>query len=241
MEEQDKKIGGGLNINAPTAILLGAIIIAAAVIFSNGYKSNNGTKTAGTPANAVPQATEIIVAPITDKDHFYGNPNAKVVMIEFSDLECPFCKLFSPTVKKIVDESKGQVALVYRHFPIDSLHPKARKEAEAAECANELGGNDKFWEYVDGIFAITPSNNKLDPAELPKIATQIGLNTSKFKTCLMSGKYKDKVEAQYQDGLKVGVNGTPTTVLINTKGKKLLIVGAESEERVKAAIDTLIK
>ena len=71
-------------------------------------------------------------------------------------------------MQKIVADYKGQVAWVYRHFPIDSLHSRARKEAEATECANEFGGNTVFWQYLDKIFELTPSNDGLDPAELPK-------------------------------------------------------------------------
>lgn len=229
------------NINVPTAIIIAGILIAGAIIFTNTSKNKNyGNQDSGQPtAPGAPQ--EINVAPITDQDHFYGNPSAKVVMIEFSDLECPFCKMFHPTTKKIVDESKGQIALVFRHFPIASLHPKAYKEAEATECATEQGGNDKFWQYLDALFAITPSNNGLDPAKLPELAVQIGLNEAKFNDCLANGKYKNKVDADIQDGTKVGVNGTPSTVLINQKGQKTMIIGAQPEEKVKAAIDNLIK
>lgn len=240
MEHQTKKDDIGLNINTPTAILIGSIIIALAVIFSNSYKLKTTNSGAVNAPNPAPQAKDINIAPITSDDHFYGNPKAKVVMVEFSDLECPFCKRFHPTVKNIVDNSRGTVALVYRHFPLDSLHSKARNEAEASECAAELGGNDKFWEYIDAIFKITPANNGLDPAELPNIAKQIGLDTSRFNDCLSSGKYKNKIETNFRDGTTVGVNGTPTTVFMNTKGQKMLLVGAVPEEQIKAAIDSLM-
>src|SRR6185436_7093141 len=83
--------------------------------------------------------------PVTEKDHILGNPNAEVIMVEYSDLECPFCKEFHSTLRRVMNEygKDGKVAWVYRHFPIDSLHPKARKEAEATECAAELGGESK--------------------------------------------------------------------------------------------------
>ncbi len=80
-----------------------------------------------------------------DRDHIRGNPDAPVTLVEYSDFECPFCKRFHPTVKRIVDEYGGRVRWVYRHFPLDEIHPvKARREAAAAECAAELGGNDAF-------------------------------------------------------------------------------------------------
>jgi len=115
------------------------------------------------------------VAKVTKDDHVLGNINAPVKIIEFSDPECPFCKRFHITMEEIISNygKGGQVAWVYRHFPLDSLHPKARKEAEALECAGEQG---KFWEYTSKIYEVTPSNNRLDPNQLYKIAIDLGLN-----------------------------------------------------------------
>lgn len=115
---------------------------------------------------------DIKFRPISAADHIWGDPNAPVKIIEYSDLQCPFCQRFHPTMQQIVTEYKGQVAWVYRHFPLEQIHPHARKEAEAAECAAELGGNNAFWVFVDALFKGTPTS---DPAELAKIATQIGL------------------------------------------------------------------
>jgi protein-disulfide isomerase len=229
------------NITVPTAIIIAGVLVAGAIIFTNTSKNKNVVDGGGGQLAAANAPQEINIAPITDEDHFYGNPGAQVVMVEFSDLECPFCKMFHPTTKKIVDDSKGQVALVFRHFPIPSLHPKAHKEAEATECAAELGGNDKFWEYLDALFAVTPSNNGLDPAELPRLAVQVGLDETKFNSCLESGKYKNRVERDIQDGSKVGVNGTPSTVLMNQQGVKTLLVGAQPIESVQAAINDILK
>ena len=112
---------------------------------------------------------------ISDGDHILGNRNASVKIVEFADMECPFCKRFHVTMQQVVKDSNGQVAWVYRHFPLDQLHSKARKEAEAVECAAEMGGNEKFWAYLDRIMEVTPSNNGLDPAELLNTAAYVGL------------------------------------------------------------------
>ncbi|MEK7118005.1 MAG: thioredoxin domain-containing protein [Patescibacteria group bacterium] len=121
-------------------------------------------------------------APVTllelrPEDHVLGNTNADVLMVEYSDPECPFCKRFHETMHQVVDHygKNGNVAWVYRHYPIDQLHSKARKEAEAMECASEQGGNDAFWKYADKLFEVTPSNNGLDAAQLPVIAAMVGL------------------------------------------------------------------
>ncbi|HEY4512123.1 MAG TPA: thioredoxin domain-containing protein [Candidatus Paceibacterota bacterium] len=104
--------------------------------------------------------------PVTAKDHIKGNSSAPVKIVEYSDLECPFCKRFHATMLEVMSTygKDGKVAWVFRHFPLAQLHSKAPKEAEAAECAAELGGNDGFWKFVDKINELTPSNNKLDQA-----------------------------------------------------------------------------
>ncbi|MCI0542492.1 thioredoxin domain-containing protein [bacterium] len=110
-------------------------------------------------------AEEAEVVSVNPGEHILGNPNAEIFIIEYSDLECPFCKRFHETMKQAMEQygKDGQVAWVYRHFPLDAIHNKARKEAEATECAGELGGNDMFWKYTNKLMEITPSNNQLDP------------------------------------------------------------------------------
>ena len=111
-----------------------------------------------------PMATQM--RPISPDDHILGNVNAKIIIVEYSDLECPFCKMFHNTMHQVVEKSNGNVAWVYRHYPILQLHPKAFHEAEATECAWEQGGNSAFWKYTDKLFEITPSNNGLDETQL---------------------------------------------------------------------------
>src|SRR3989338_8665222 len=114
--------------------------------------------------------------------------------------------MFHPTAKQAIAEYEDEVMWVYRHFPLDQIHPKADKEAEATECANELGGNDGFFKLVDKIFEVTPSNNGLSLDELPKLAQSVGINEADFKNCLDSGKYARHVEEDYQSGIKAGVS-----------------------------------
>lgn len=181
------------------------------------------------------------IKPVTQEDHIRGNPQAPVKIVEFSDLECPYCKRFHTTMKQILTTYKDKVAWVYRHFPLDSLHPKARKEAEATECAAELGGNEKFWEYVDRIFEITPSNNGLDLDKLPQIAEEIGLDRVKFESCLNSGKYASKIAQHLADAVNSGAKGTPFNIVIALNGKKFKIQGAQSYNVVKSIIDLALQ
>lgn len=188
------------------------------------------------------EAGQINIKPVSTDDHIRGDVDtAQVIVVEFSDTECPFCKRFHPTMQQVVDDYDGKVAWVYRHFPLDSLHPKARKEAEATECAAELGGNEGFWAYIDRLFEVTPANNGLDPAQLPQIAQAVGLDVNEFQTCLDSGKYKDKIEAQYQDAVTSGGRGTPYSVVITRDGQKIPMSGALPIAQVKALLNPLVK
>ncbi len=223
-------------LSVPIAIVIAGIIIAGALYYSN-------TKTLSQVAPVINNESASFMRPVSALDHILGNPNADVVIVEYSDTECPFCKQFHTTLRRAMTEygTSGKIAWVYRHFPIDSLHPKARKEAEATECANELGGSEKFWEYLNLIYEITPSNNGLDPAELPKIAKTVGLNVTDFNTCLSSGKYKDKVEADYQNAIKAGGKGTPNSILVTKDGLQTVVQGAQPYESLKAVIDALLE
>ncbi len=222
--------------NIAGAIIVAGVLIAGAILIKSG------TPTAVAPTDGTVQnVANIKIRPVSTDEHILGNPNAKVTIVEYSDSECPFCKVFDTTMHQVLTKENGQVAWVYRHFPIAELHPKAFHESEAMECAWEQGGNNTFWKYADQIFARTESNNRLDIAELPKIASNIGLDLNKFNTCLSSGKYSDKVKADMADGTQAGVNGTPSSfILVNGKIVDT-IPGAEPLESVTAKIDSLLK
>ncbi len=207
-------------LTVPMAIVIAGILVAGAVFFRGSGSADTPSRAANVkqPNTLVPPPSlgAITLRPVDAKDHIRGNPNADIVFVEFSDTECPFCKRFHTTMQQIINEygKSGKVAWVYREYPIVQLHSKAPKEAEALECAAELGGNLKFWEYTDRVFAITPSNDGLDPAELPRIAVQVGLNEGLFKDCLSSGRYGARVQSDIQDGTAAGANGTPHSVLV---------------------------
>lgn len=183
------------------------------------------------------------VKPVDREDHILGDPNAPVKLVEFSDFECPFCKRAHVTLKRIMAEygEAGKVAWVYRHFPLDSLHKKARKEAQASECANELGGNDAFWAYTDRLFEITPSNDRLNLSLLPSIAEYIGLDRGKFEKCLAGdlrgGKYADRIESDVQDAIASGGSGTPYIIVIAPNGETFPINGAQPYSVFKSIIE----
>lgn len=116
-------------------------------------------------ARASSTSLSVNIRPVDPTEHILGNMSGDIVIVEYSDLECPFCKNFHGTMHQVIDTDPN-VAWVYRHYPIPQLHQKAFKEAVATECAWAQGGNDAFWKYTDMIYKITPSNDGLEVAEL---------------------------------------------------------------------------
>lgn len=229
------------NLSIPVAIVIAGALIAGAVYMGTSQKSGADNQQ---PQIAEQQQTGNLeqMAAITSEDHIRGNPNAQVTIVEYSDYECPFCKSFHPTMQRIVDEYGDKVAWVYRHFPLDSIHSKARSEAVATECAAELGDNDAFWKFTDRFFELTPSNNQTDTATiLPQIAREIGLNESAFASCLTSGKYDDHVQANLDNAIATGGNGTPWSIVVTTSGKKYPLSGAQPYATVKQLIDLALQ
>lgn len=224
-------------LNVPMAIVIAGLLIAGA-IFLRGSGSEGAVlkKEALQPSvqTPPPELGAITLKPLSASDYIRGNPSADIVFVEFSDTECPFCKRFHTVMQQTINEygKLGRVAWVYRQYPIVGLHSKAPKESEALLCAGELGGNAKFWEYTDKVFATTNSNDSLDPALLPKIAGDIGLDVTSFTECLSSGRQKARVDSEYNDGVSAGVNGTPHSVLvlktpISEKNRKALMALVE--------------
>jgi protein-disulfide isomerase len=105
-------------------------------------------------------------------------------------------------------EYGDQVRWVYRHFPLTQIHPQAQPAAEASECVAEQKGSEGFWQFADAMFT---QQERLGPQLYREVAGQIGLNLTQYDTCFASRKYKDKVEAQMEEGVRFGINGTPGT------------------------------
>lgn len=232
------------NLSIPVAIVVAGALIAGAIFLRDeGEVRTTSLRTAEPQATVQSAGGLENMTPISASDHIRGNPNAPVKIVEYSDTECPFCKRFHPTMQQAIDEygKNGKVAWVYRHFPLDSIHPKARKESEATECAGELGGNAKFWAYVDRLFEVTPSNNNLDPAELPKIAEYVGLDSDTFTTCLASGKYAEHIQDDLDNAIATGGTGTPWSIVVTESGKKYPLSGAQPYAAVKELIELALQ
>ncbi|MDP2910514.1 MAG: DsbA family protein [bacterium] len=214
----------------PISIVIAGLIIAGAIIISIGNtniaKEIVATKQA---AQVLPDSYEETFN-ISGTSHIRGDFSAPITLVEFSDFECPFCVRHLPTLNKILSDYPNQVRLVYKHFPL-GFHPNSQKAAEASECADEQG---KFWEYHDKLFENQPAGYSLD--KFKQWAKDLGLNSGKFNDCLDSGKFAQKVQADFQEGSEKGVNGTPAT-FVNGQ----LISGALPYESFKQVIDSILK
>ena len=249
-------------LSMPMAVVLGAFIIAIAIIVvkmpareTTVSPSDSNTLDATTVKAMVDHVLsskkETPVVPISPTDHITGSPNPKITIVEYSDLECPFCKNFDTTMQKVMQKYGSEVLWTYRHFPLDCvdntsqsctpLHPKARHEAVASECAFEQGGNDAFWQYIHKVFSITPSNNQLDPAQLTSIAKDMGLKMDQFNSCLSTDKYANVVSADAKKGLKSNVQGTPMIIITDQLGNTYTVAGAYPYEVIAGTLDAILK
>ncbi|HEU4677342.1 MAG TPA: thioredoxin domain-containing protein [Candidatus Paceibacterota bacterium] len=236
------------SLGIPIAIVVSALLIAGAIVYTG---MNRPTTTAPVAGVNDPNATTPNPEPVTKNDHIRGNPNAPIVLIEYSDYDCPFCRLFHDTMTKVMSTygADGKVAWVYRHFPLAQLHPNAPKISEAAYCVAELGGNDAFWKFTDAlndsrkvtydangqIQAIEPT----DMTRMDEFAKAGGVDTAKFESCYTSGKYAGQVQEDVAAAMKAGARGTPYTVVV--VGDQMSVInGAQPYESVKATLDTLL-
>ncbi len=166
------------------------------------------------------------LAPVTADEHIRGDiTKAKVVLVEYSDFECPFCERHHPSMQQALDEYGDDVAWVYRHFPL-SFHPQAYPSALASECAAEQG---KFWEYGDELFA---NQALLGDDYYLELAGDLGLNVGQFTDCYETEKYADIIDADQASGALAGVNGTPATFV-----NGVLVSGAVPYSTLQDAIE----
>lgn len=140
----------------------------------------------------------------------FGDKTAPVKIAAFIDFECPYSQQSYPILKQIMEQYDGAVQIVFKQFPLDTIHPNARTAALASTCAEEQG---KFWEYYNLLF----QNKQFDDASLLSFAEATGLDPEKFSTCLSEERYKQNVGQDLQDGIDAGVRGTPTFVIEDKK------------------------
>ncbi|MCA9361164.1 thioredoxin domain-containing protein [Candidatus Kaiserbacteria bacterium] len=225
----------------PAAIVIGFAMIAGAIYFSGGNSKIAENNNQPNPNAETGTETTGPVRPVDENDHIRGNPNAPIVIVEYSDYDCPFCKNYHETMTRIMESYgvKGQVAWVYRQFPIEQLHPSAPRLAQASECVADLAGNDAFWKFSDLVFGEREVNEQTNMARLSEFAVTAGASKNAFEECLNSGQMKSVVEQDMIDGRNAGAKGTPYSVVI-VGDQQGVINGAQPYSNVSQIIETLL-
>ncbi len=223
-------------ISIPAAIIVAGALIAGALLYAFVYVPKQQV---AAPAAAVQQASEKDIPAVSNEDHRRGGSNPKLTLVEYSDLECPFCSSFHPVINQITEEYGDQVAWVYRHFPLTQIHAEAFPAAEAAECVASLKGNDAFWRFIDGVFA---GQATIGTDLYHALAGKEGIAIAEFDACMNADTHVAKIQQQFNDAVASGGTGTPYTVILNAEGKTVgAFPGALKYPQMKAQIETLLK
>ena len=240
-------VPGFLDGNPRTMFSFGLVSGMAMILLLNNFMGlstgsalakTGGTATAPAPTPVVTNPTPSAPAPagvlaaVSEGDHVRGDlSKAKVVLVEYSDFQCPYCSKHHPTMLQVMEEYGDDVAWVYRHFPL-SFHPNAEPSSLASECAAEQG---KFWEFADIMFegqAGLSTTAQAAETFMQETAKDIGLNMNAYNDCYESGKYQSAVDEDADSGQTAGVSGTPATFINGT-----LVSGAVPYASMKKIID----
>ncbi len=188
------------------AVIAGIALIVWGIIASSGDNSSVNVSSS--------------ISDIVEQDHVKGNPDASIVIMEYSDFQCPACKAYFPIIKQLMSEYSDDIAFVYRHYPLTSIHANAEPAARAAEAASVQG---KFWEMHDKLFENQSEwselSTKLAEDKFAEYAGDIGLDVDKFKIDLGSKAIKERVKSDSQSALRAGLNSTPTFFINGEKIK----------------------
>lgn len=231
----------------PLSIMISGILIAGAVMYAGdsglgGSAAQLGAAAGGnTPPSTEEEGKLDAVRPVDAEDNILGNPSAPVKIIEYSDLECPFCSRFHTTMQQVMDEfgKDGKIAWVYRHFPLESIHQNARPAAVSAECAGELGGAEAFWGFIDSVFS--KQEEGLNNALFSRVAAELGLDRNAFNSCVSSGKHDGVIDADTENAIATGGRGTPYSIIIAADGSKQAVNGAVPYATLKAQIEQALQ
>jgi protein-disulfide isomerase len=229
-----KKHNKGLSTS--TAIIIGALLISFSHI---GY----GILMSDAQSNGTAKSELFKGRPIDATDLATGKTNSDVIVVEYSDTECPFCAQLHPTMKKLQEQYGSKVSFVYRYFPLTQIHPDAFDEARAVYCVGKIGGAQKRMDYINEMFTykIGKQNMVLPKGGRESLAKNIGIDGKAFDSCMQSSEPGDAVNASTQDGITAGVEGTPATFIL-TKTRKgyevvSLVSGARPYEYFKATVE----
>lgn len=223
-----------IKITTPVAILIGALMISVShIAYATIISKSGGQKVLEAFNGRTIDATDLAT----------GKTKSDVVVVEYSDTECPFCGQVHPAMKKLQEEYGDKVSFVYRYFPLTQIHPNAFDEARALYCVGKIAGAEKRREYINEIFTykLSKQNMTLPKGGKEALAKNIGVDDKALTTCMQGTDSGEAVTASTQDGIGAGVQGTPSTFILvkNKKGYDVVahIDGARQYEYFSAAIE----
>ncbi len=239
VEIKDSTNDSPKKLSMPLAIIIASLIIAFGIIASgriDNVKIGNKGK-----INVKDPGESRMIEPVKKNEHIRGDlSKAKVAIIEFSDLQCPYCKQIHPMLQEVTTAYGNDVVWVYRHFPLESIHPRARPGAHAGECVAELAGNEGFWKFTDNIFNHAGKDDPLTDENLINFAINSGSDKDAFIACQNSGKYNQLIDDHLIDAENAGAEGTPDVTVLNLKTGEAIHVGANPQILVKV-LDKMLK
>lgn len=202
------------------------------------------TDTTTAPTDTTSDATPVAAdsskfAAILKDGYIKGNKNARITIIEYSDMLCPFCKRHfnAQTIENLIVKYPNDVNMVFRQMPLPQLHPTAPLGSQGAVCVGKLAGADKYYAYTSQAFQL----DEFTEANVTDLAVGLGINKSSFASCLTSPETIATVNAQVQEGQWFGINGTPGNLVVdNQKGTSTLIAGAYPTETFEAEIAKIL-
>lgn len=225
----------------PISIMVAGAFIGAGLFFGGGGGTPAAQLADTNPIQQPSADTTDSFDPITDEDYVKGPRDAAITIVEYSDFDCPFCSRFHNTMNQVVANSETEIAWVYRHFPLEQLHPNAFSVAVAAECVGEQGGNDAFWQFTDSYFEARASGDNLSHGELvPRLVLEAGAERTAFTECFESGRYNEVIQSDIEDALETGGRGTPWSILIGPNGKTYPISGAQPAQVIEQVIQAAL-
>lgn len=195
------------------AMLLGFALVAAAIFFSSNKQVVAVVGDAG---------SEYSIKRTDSTDWTYGDKDAPITIVEFSDFECPFCSRVHPTIKKLVDESDGSINWQYRHLPLPS-HRNAEEAAMVSECVGKLAGNDAFWNFADTIFS---NQQRVNSTFFKETYLSLGLSEDEMSNCMADKAVKEQVALDLATSRALGGSGTPFSIILKADGTAVPVKGA---------------
>lgn len=223
-----------MNATKSPYLIPAAIILAGAVLSVATYMIRVNASAAQAPRGDLS-----LLVPVGEGDRILGKPDAEVMIVEYSDIDCEYCERSREAMQQVMADygTDGRVAWTFRHFPVIDLYPDSGTHAEAAECAALLGGEGAFWRFLDALAAQAPGASRFDPAGYPEVAELLGIPPAAFSSCVSEGRFEAKVRRDFENGLAIGADVAPFLVVIAEGAAPIAVSGYLPYEQLKAVVE----